>query len=212
MDISEYNNDQLQAIRIIKSYIRDITQREFRSVIKMIKPYIDFRSSVAGFQKKYFSKICMKKCYKNGDSACCNSEGIAVFFSDLVINAFYSNNEELAIMESSLFQAKGTKCVYLTDKGCLWRLKPIVCEMFLCDHVKKSISSESSNTLTCWNQLKAEEKKFTWPDKPILFDEIERLFIEKGFDSRLMYFHKSPGLLRLKSKWKTMINKEKSNI
>ncbi|MFC1494817.1 hypothetical protein ACFL6W_06030 [Thermodesulfobacteriota bacterium] len=49
------------------------------------------------------------------------------------------------------------------------------------------------------DQLKEDEKCFTWPDKPVLFDELEALFIKKDFDSPLMYFHKSPGLLRVKS-------------
>ena len=42
----------------------------------------------------------------------------------------------------------------------------------------------------------------TWPDRPVLFDELEKLFIKEGYDSPLMYCHKSPGLLRLKSKSK----------
>jgi hypothetical protein len=28
---------------------------------------------------------------------------------------------------------EGFKCVFLGHEGCLWRIKPIVCEMFLCD-------------------------------------------------------------------------------
>ena len=72
--------------------------------------------------------------------------------------------------------------------------------MFLCEHAKINLGVRGDSVLKKWNQFKEEEKNFTWPDKPVLFDELETLFIEKGFDSPLMYFHKSPGLLRVKSK------------
>jgi hypothetical protein len=33
----------------------------------------------------------------------------------------------------------------------------------------------------------------------VLFDDLESLFIQAGHDSNLMYFHNSPGLLKVKS-------------
>jgi hypothetical protein len=42
---------------------------------------------------------------------------------------------------------------------------------------------------------------YTWPSRPVLFDKLEELFIQEGFDSPIMYFHHSPGLLRLKAKY-----------
>jgi len=83
--------------------------------------------------------------------------------------------------------------------------------MFLCDHANINLSVKDESTLAGWNQLKIEEKDFTWPDKPVLFDELENIFIEKSFDSQLMYFHKSPGLLRLKSKWQNTEKEVKNN-
>jgi hypothetical protein len=47
--------------------------------------------------------------------------------------------------------------------------------------------------------LLLKEKQFTWPAKPILFDELEELFLQSGLQSPLMYCHLSPGLLRVKA-------------
>ena len=54
--------------------------------------------------------------------------------------------------------------------------------------------------LTDWEEFRQEERLYTWPAKPVLFDELEIIFIEAGFDSPLMYLNRSPGLLRLKAK------------
>jgi len=51
-----------------------------------------------------------------------------------------------------------------------------------------------------WQKLQRQEKSFTKPDRPVLFDDLERFFIERGYESPLMFFHHSPGLLRLKKK------------
>jgi len=37
--------------------------------------------------------------------------------------------------------------------------------------------------------LLRKEKQFTWPDKPILFDDLEELFLQASFQSPLMYCH-----------------------
>jgi hypothetical protein len=47
--------------------------------------------------------------------------------------------------------------------------------------------------------LLLKERQFTWPDKPILFDDLEELFVLAGLKSSLMYCHLSPGLLRVKA-------------
>ena len=51
-----------------------------------------------------------------------------------------------------------------------------------------------------WERLCRREKRYTWPTRPVLFDELEALCIEAGLKSPLMYFHRSPGLLRLKAR------------
>ncbi|MGB6929034.1 MAG: hypothetical protein WBH05_07410, partial [Syntrophobacteria bacterium] len=51
-----------------------------------------------------------------------------------------------------------------------------------------------------WETFRQRERRYTWPTRPVLFDELEDYFIGAGFDSPLMYLHRSPGLLRLKAK------------
>jgi len=48
--------------------------------------------------------------------------------------------------------------------------------------------------------LEAKRKRFTWPDQPVLFDDLESYFMKSGYRSPLMYLHNSPGLLRVKQK------------
>lgn len=198
--VSDYNKDQLEALQMVKTFIKSISPPEYSAVKNMMKPYLDFRSKVSDFQNENLSKICTEKCFSKGESACCNKEGIATFFSDFVVNVFCSDPAGLKTIEKRLLEKGSNKCVYLAENGCLWHYKPIICEMFLCDHAKTHLILKGGSVLKRWNRLRKEEKCFTWPDKPVLFDELETLFIKKGFDSPLMYFHKSPGLLKVKSR------------
>lgn len=123
-----------------------------------------------------------------------------MFFADMVANVLTSSVTELDAMEGLLSEDPGGwKCVYLTNEGCAWHLKPIVCEMFMCEHAKDALSKNDPLLMAQWNGLRKKEKQFTWPDRPVLFDELEEIFIKTGLDSPLMYFHKSPGLLRVKN-------------
>ena len=54
--------------------------------------------------------------------------------------------------------------------------------------------------------LAQERKRFTWPDRPVLFDDLEQYFMDAGCTSPHMYLHNSPGLLRVKQ----MARKEKA--
>jgi len=154
---------------------------------------------VADFQKQYFSQVCTQKCFTSRTSACCGREGIATFFADVVVNLLHSSDEEVDTLLHTLSNdRRGFNCIYLTESGCLWRLKPIVCEMFLCQHAKESVLERDDVLRSWWEKLLRREKRYTWPNRPVLFDKLEELFIEEGFDSPLMYFHHSPGLLRVK--------------
>ena len=53
-----------------------------------------------------------------------------------------------------------------------------------------------------WELLEQRRKQFTWPDQPVLFDELEEHFLEAGHKSPLMYLHNSPGLLLVKNRGK----------
>jgi hypothetical protein len=149
----------------------------------------------------HFSKICTQNCYQNRLSACCSREGIITFFADIVVNVLVSDHREIADLMMHL-QApnKGFKCVYLTEAGCRWKLKPIVCEMFLCDRAQNTVMAGNPRLASQWRQIEEKRKQYTWPDQPVLFDRLEAHFISAGYRSTLMYLHNSPGLLRVKQK------------
>jgi hypothetical protein len=197
--LSEYNRDQIQSIHMVRSHLKGMPSQEIMNLRDTARPYMGFRGAVDNFQKKHLSGICTQKCFSDMKSACCNREGIATFFADVVINALFSSHDELDALEMALSRdMEGFKCVYLSDKGCLWKLKPIVCEMFLCEHARLALSGMDGSLLEEWDNFRKKEREFTWPDRPILFDELEKIFIKAGLDSPIMYFHKSPGLLRIK--------------
>ena len=88
--------------------------------------------------------------------------------------------------------------MYLGNDGCLWQVKPIICEMFLCDPALENVLQDRPDLQKQWEAFKAREKDFKWPDKPVLFDELEEIFLNAGLSTPRMYLHNSPGLLRIK--------------
>lgn len=200
MEISEYNQDQLQAIHMVRGHLNTLSRGQTEKIKRRIRPYLQFRKDVADFQKQSLSDVCTEKCFTSRTSACCGREGIATFFADVVMNMLLCKDGELDVLLEKLSQdTGGFKCVYLGENGCLWRLKPIVCEMFLCDHAKDRVLGKDDALRDRWEKLRQREKRYTWPSTPVLFDELEEIFIRAGLDSPLMYFHRSPGLLRIKN-------------
>jgi hypothetical protein len=196
----EYNRDQLEALLMVRAHLGGLSRFQKDKLFEKTESYLHFRAEVDRFQRA-FSGLCTKKCFTSRSSACCGREGIATFFADVVINALCSTDEQLDLLEQAIRQDPGGfKCVYLGESGCIWRIKPIVCEMFLCDEAKNTVLGPYPALLKQWEELRVREKEYTWPDKPVLFNELEALFIRAGCDSPLMYFHRSPGLLRIKAK------------
>jgi hypothetical protein len=199
--LNEYNHDQLESLSMVRRSLQAFSEIQLRQLKEEVQDYLRFREKVAAFQRRHFSEVCTEKCFTDNTSACCGREGIMTFFADVVINSLVSSEEELERIEKRLFMDPGGfKCVYLTPEGCLWRLKPIVCEMFLCAHAKKAVLGRVEGLQKAWEALRREERTYTWPDRPVLFDAIEERFMEEGLNSPLMYFHLSPGLLRVKSR------------
>jgi hypothetical protein len=201
MEMSEYNQDQWQAIQMVRGHLNTLSSGQIEKIKRRIRPYLQFRKDVANFQEQYFSDVCTEKCFTSRTSACCGREGIATFFADVVVNVLLCKEEEVEALLRTLSQdTGGFKCVYLGENGCLWRLKPIVCEMFLCEHAKDTVLGNDDALRDQWEKLRQREKRYTWPSRPVLFDELEEVFMRAGLDSPLMYFHRSPGLVRIKAK------------
>ena len=186
---------------MVRRHLEGLTPHARARLRRRIRSYLAFREEVARFHQTHLATVCSEKCFSTETSACCGREGIATFFADVVINILLSSSAEIdALFLAVSYPTIGPNCVYLSGKGCLWRLKPIVCEMFLCDHVKARVLGEDRSLPSRWERLRRRERLYTWPTRPVLFDELEALFRAAGLDSPLMYFHKSPGLLRLKAR------------
>ena len=199
--LSEYNQQQKDAILMVRQHLSHLPESELSWLKQRIKSYLKFRKAVGSFQDQHFADICSQKCFTSQTSACCGREGIITFFADVVINALLSTAKEIDTLLEVLERDRGGfNCVYLNESGCLWRCKPIVCEMFLCEHAKNSVLNDKESLASQWAGLRRRERMYTWPTRPVLFDRLEVFFLNAGFDSPLMYLHKSPGLLRLKAK------------
>ena len=198
--MSEYNREQSEAIVLVRRHLKALSPSELARQKTRIRNYLGFRKEVDRFLQHYFSQICTQKCYQDHYSACCSREGITTFFADVVINVLMSSDKEIdRLLQVLSLPNLGMKCVYLGKRGCLWRIKPTVCEMFLCEHARKTVFDKDPLVLKEWQRLKRREKRYTWPDRPVLFDDLETCFIRAGYSSSLMYFHNSPGLLRVKA-------------
>ncbi len=172
-----------------------------REITGQIKPYLAFRNELDAFQKARFKDFCTSACFNDKTSACCSREGIVTFFADALINAVISTPQQInAILDAIKSPRQDGRCVYLSNTGCLWQIPPVVCALFVCDRLERQILAPNQGVRKTWQAFQEKRKSFTWPDRPVLFDDLEKLFIEKGLDSPLMYLNKSPGLLKIKAK------------
>ena len=200
--ISDYQKEQMDALAMVRvglAQMNKMNEATMADLKEMIAGYNDFRRETDRFLEDYFSAVCTRNCYQNQLSACCSKDGIITFFADVVVNVVHSDQTLLEKLEERLRATHtGFKCVYLSPEGCLWRVKPIVCQMFLCDQAQKKVFEAHPEAGREWETLKEKKKLYTWPDRPVVFDALERLFIQAGYVSPLMYLNYSPGLLMVK--------------
>lgn len=202
--MNSYHQEQIEALMSVKKHLDGLPGDERGALLKLTADYLAFRREVDDFLALHFSRICTRNCYQSRLSACCSREGVIIFFADIVANLLVSDGHDFQRLIAVLNKTNdGFKCVYLTATGCLWRLKPIVCQMYLCDRSKKEVFAQKSQLAAEWEFLEHKRKRFTWPDRPVLFDELEAYFMKAGFRSPLMYLHLSPGLLRVKRQAQT---------
>jgi hypothetical protein len=207
--MNAYHREQAEAIAMARTYLKRVSPAEGRRLRARVRNYIAFRKEVDSFLKCYFGEVCTETCYQSLHSACCTREGITTFFADVVINILMSPDEAVdALVQVLRVPNLGSKCVYLGTRGCLWRVKPIVCAMFVCEHARKKVFKKEPGAAKAWEGLKRRSKRYTWPNRPVLFDDLETYFIEKGYKSSLMYCHNSPGLLRVKAQAKNQSHRK----
>jgi len=199
--VNAYDQEQLEALVGVRAFLADLPPAAKQVLSKRIRNYLKFRQDVDAFLARYFSRVCTQKCYESRYSACCSREGITTFFADVAINGLVSSQVELDTLSAALqgHDPASFKCVYLGKHGCLWRVKPIVCAMFLCQPARDAVFDRHPEANPLWEKLKRREKRYTWPTRPVLFEYLETYFMKRGHTSSLMYFHNSPGLLRIKA-------------
>ncbi|HSO62411.1 MAG TPA: hypothetical protein VLR50_15370 [Desulfobacterales bacterium] len=196
---SSYQAEQLEALSRVRLHLTSLSRGEKEKLFALTADYLAFRRRVDEFQGRNFENVCERTCYQSRLSACCSREGIVTFFADVVINLLVSAESEIeALIQALQRENDGFKCVYLGPAGCRWSVKPIVCEMFLCDAAKTRVFTQHPEAAAEWTELERQRKSFTWPDRPVLFDMIEKYFIAADCASSLMYLNNSPGLLRVK--------------
>ena len=198
--MNAYHQEQIEAMEIVQQHLKSHPSVR-RELLALAADYLSFRAEVDRFLTTHFHKVCTQACYQNRLSACCSREGIITFFADVVVNVLVSDSQEIENLISILQEPNpGYKCIYLTEVGCRWKVKPIVCEMFLCDKAKETLLAQNSQLQGQWKLLEEKRRQYTWPDQPVLFDKLEEYFMAAGYRSTLMYLHNSPGLLRVKQK------------
>jgi hypothetical protein len=198
---NSYQIEQLEALFRVATHLTSMPRGEKEKLRERAADYLAFRQRVDDFLDRNFGSVCDRTCYQSRLSACCSREGIVTFFADVVINLLVSEESEIeGLVEALQRKNDGFKCIYLGEEGCRWKVKPIVCAMFLCDSAKRKVFHPNPEAEAEWIELERQRKHFTWPDRPVLFDMIEAYFIAAGCSSSLMYLHNSPGLLRVKRK------------
>jgi len=199
--MNSYHIEHTEAYRIVRDYQENGYHPDKDRILRQAAGYLEFRKRVANFLHDHFQQTCTRNCFESRLSACCSREGIIAFFADVVINTMVSKRAEIDVILRALSKPNdGYKCVYLGEQGCMWRIKPIVCEMFLCNRAEETVFSHNSRLEDEWEMLRRQARRYQWPDRPVLFDWIEKTFIVRGYDAALMYLHKSPGLLMVKKK------------
>ena len=75
----------------------------------------------------------------------------------------------------------------------------LVCHVLLRSG-ENAVWRDDPDTTAAFEALRRREKDFTHPDKPVLFDDLERGFRQMGLQTPHMYYHSSPGLVLLKAR------------
>ena len=199
--LNTYQKEQLDALHQVRTTLTQMDIKTKNRLTTDFRPYIDFRQEVDRFLDAHLSAYCTQACFTSQTSACCSKDGIITFWADMVINACSCSHDEFNMLISAVKNPLHVqKCIYLGVKGCLWKVRPLVCAMFVCDQLQVDVINQDLKLSKTWANYRQQAKGFRWPDKPVLFDRLEEMFIDLGCQSPLMYINSSPGLMRIKKK------------
>jgi hypothetical protein len=200
--MNAYQAEQLDALNQITNRIELLRSLQDEA----IRPYLSFRRQLDEFSKRHFAAFCNRACFESRTSACCSKDGIITFWADVVINVAEADKHQIddlfTAIENPLF---AEKCIYLGENGCRWQVRPLGCALFLCDKVQEAVLARSPDLHRQWEAYRSTAKTFRWPDRPVLFDHLEQVFLDAGCRSPLMYINTSPGLLHIKQQANTKL-------
>jgi len=199
--MNDYQREQLEALNQVCAKIRFINAIRSDNLSNDIRSYLLFRQQLEAFLSQHFGRYCTQACFENQTSACCSKDGIITFWADVVINVYHSSENQIealcAVIQKPIYP---NKCIYLGANGCQWKIRPLGCALFVCDRVQIEILEQNPELRKQWEQYTTTGRVFRWPDRPVLFDHLEQVFMAAGCRSPLMYLNTSPGLLRIKQK------------
>lgn len=197
--LNSYQTEQLDAITQVRNILKKLDMAACEGLKKDIKPYLEFRTELEQFTLEHLGSHCTQSCFESKTSACCSKDGIITFWADVVVNALSCHGDELDRLSKAIrYPMLMNKCIYLGKHGCLWKIRPLVCAMFVCDRIQDDVFNPDPHLDEQWHRFGKQAKGFRWPDHPVLFDRLEGFFMEMGCRSPLMYINTSPGLLRIK--------------
>jgi hypothetical protein len=208
--MNTYQKEQLHALGQIQDRLGCMDGRMRDGLNALIQPYLDFRDELQRYLTTHLGEYCTRACFSSQSSACCSKDGIITFWADHVINACCWDEGAFGRLASAIQSPRYTgKCIYLGLDGCLWKLTPLVCATFVCDRAHAAVLHPHPALGRLWEQYRRQAKAFRWPDRPVLFDQLEEMFMDLGCQSPLMYINSSPGLRQVKIKAGLMKSKHR---
>lgn len=193
--MNAYQTEQMDALNQIVDNIGILDSFQDDAV----HSYLSFRRQLDDFSERHFSGYCTQSCFESRSSICCGKDGIITFWADVVINVANSDKHQIDELFSAIEKPMfADKCIYLGANGCRWQVRPLGCALFLCDQVQEAVLAPDPVLQRHWDTYLSRGKAFRWPDRPVLFDHMEQVFMAAGCCSPLMYINTSPGLLRVK--------------
>jgi hypothetical protein len=199
--MNDYQREQLEALDQVRAKIKSVISIQSGNLSSDIRSYLLFRQQLDVFLSQNFDRYCTQACFENRASACCSKDGIITFWADVVLNVYHSSKNQIEELRTSILEPIfNYKCIYLSVNGCRWKIRPLGCALFLCDQVQADVLNQQPMLAEQWENFKTMGRLFRWPDRPVLFDQLEQVFMAAGCRSSLMYLNTSPGLLRIKQR------------
>jgi hypothetical protein len=197
--MNSYQREQLDALTQVVKHLEILS-----SIRDDLSAYLAYRRQMDEFSERHFTAFCTPKCFESRASACCSKDGIITFWADVVVNVANADRKQIDDLFSTITTPLfANKCIYLGENGCRWAIRPLGCALFLCDPVQEAVLVRHARLRRQWEVFESTAKAFRWPDRPVLFDHLEQVFIEAGCRSSLMYINTTPGLLRVRQQANT---------